>query len=76
MAAPPGFPGPPPSPQFLAETRVPLILGSQSVLLALALLFYGLRIYSRSQPAPHFMWDDLFITFAVVRVQEYLRLLR
>jgi hypothetical protein len=72
MAAPPGFPGPPPSPQFLAETRISLLLGSQTVFLSLALLFYGLRIYSRSRPAPHFMLDDLLITIAIVRVQKHL----
>jgi hypothetical protein len=67
---------PPPPPQYLHETRVPLILGSQTALLVLALLFYGLRIYSRSRPGPHFMWDDFFITLSMVREEKHLQLSR
>jgi hypothetical protein len=63
-SGPSGFP----PPQVFHGTRVPLVLGSQTALLVLALLFYGLRIYSRSRPTLNFMWDDFFITLAMVSV--------
>jgi hypothetical protein len=46
------------------------MLGVQLTLLLLVLLFYGMRIYSRSRPNPHFMWDDFFITMAMVSTLE------
>ena len=66
-------PGALPPPQVLHGTRVPLILASQSVLLVLALLFYSLRIYSRSRPTLHFMSDDYIITLSVVSVKKHLQ---
>jgi hypothetical protein len=62
-------PGAFPPPPVLHGTRVPLVLGTQTALLVLALLFYGLRIYSRARPALNFMWDDFFITLAMVSVK-------
>jgi hypothetical protein len=63
-------PGALPAPQVLHGTRVPLVLGSQLVLLVLSMLFYGLRIYSRSQPTRRLMLDDYIITLAMVGIQK------
>jgi hypothetical protein len=59
-----------PSAPLQHGSRAPLILGFQSSFLALALLFYSMRIYSRARPAPHFLWDDFIITLSMVSVEK------
>ena len=65
-----GNPIPPLQPQVAGGSRAPLMLGVQSVLLALVLLIYGLRIYSRARPSPYFSWDDYIISFSVVSTSD------
>jgi hypothetical protein len=48
------------------ETRLPTVVGSLTILLGLALLTYGLRIYSRSYPYSILGWDDHMMSIAVV----------
>jgi hypothetical protein len=65
-----GNPFPPLPPQVAGGSRAPLMFGVQSVLMALVLLSYVMRIYSRARPSPHFSWDDYIITLSVVSTKE------
>jgi hypothetical protein len=54
--------GPPPT----SPSVLPKVVGSTTILLGLALLTYGLRMYSRVVPYWNLQWDDHVMTLAVI----------
>lgn len=47
------------------HTTIPLVLGTTTTLLTIALITYILRIYSRCRPYLNLGWDDFAITLAM-----------
>ena len=60
-----GLPSMHPGPPLDPPSVLPKVVGSTTILLGLALLTYGLRMYSRVVPYWNLQWDDHVMTCAV-----------
>ena len=63
-------PGPPPTPEYLAESQEATIRGVTWMSVIVPLVIVTLRVFTRLQLRKVFGIDDGFIVFAVVRYSD------